>query len=166
MIEVHPDTGSEFINWHMKSCCDAEKISMTRSRPNHKNDNMHVEERNGHVIRKMIGYITLDNDPKRNALSFDLLNELLEAFNALKKEKVRVVILRSNKGAKVWSAGFNIDELPKDGSDPLAYDNPLQRVIRAIQNFPLISGTVTIGVSQFPDVRNRPDNGFTTIRHR
>ena len=87
-------------------------------------------------FRDMIGYITLDNDRKRNALSFDLLNELLEAFNELKKEKVRVVILRSNKGAKVWSAGFNIDELPKDGSDPLAYDNPLQRVIRAIQNFP------------------------------
>jgi methylmalonyl-CoA decarboxylase len=36
----------------------------------------------------------------------------------------------------VWSAGFNIDELPRDGSDPLAYDNPLQKVIRKIMSFP------------------------------
>jgi methylmalonyl-CoA decarboxylase len=84
----------------------------------------------------MIGYITLNHDLKRNALSFDLLNELLEAFTLLERKKARVVILRSNKGTKVWSSGFNIDELPRDGSDPLAYDNPLQRVIRAIQNFP------------------------------
>jgi hypothetical protein len=60
MIEVHPDTGSEFINWHMKGWCDTKKILMSRSRPNHKNDNMHVEERNGHIIRKYIGYIRLD----------------------------------------------------------------------------------------------------------
>ena len=60
MIEVHPDTGSEFINWHMKGWCDTKNITMTRSRPNHKNDNMHVEERNGHIIRKYIGYMRLD----------------------------------------------------------------------------------------------------------
>src|SRR3989344_8994833 len=57
MLEVHPDTGSEFINWHMKGWCDTKKINMSRSRPNHSNDNMHIEERNGHVIRKWIGYM-------------------------------------------------------------------------------------------------------------
>ena len=75
MIEVHPDTGSEFINWHMKSCCDAEKISMTRSRPNHKNDNMHVEERNGHIVRKYIGYIRLDC--KKDVLALNNVYEIL-----------------------------------------------------------------------------------------
>jgi len=60
MIEVHPDTGSEFINWHMKTWCALQKILMTRSRPNHSNDNMHVEERNGHIVRKYIGYTRLD----------------------------------------------------------------------------------------------------------
>ena len=33
---------------------------MTRGRPNHSNDNMHVEERNGHIVRKWIGYQRLD----------------------------------------------------------------------------------------------------------
>jgi len=60
MLEVHPDTGSEFINWHLKTWCDTNNITMSRSRPNHKNDNMHVEERNGHIIRKYIGYTRLD----------------------------------------------------------------------------------------------------------
>jgi hypothetical protein len=60
MREVHPDTGSEFVNWHMKGWCDIQNIIMTRSRPNHSNDNMHVEERNGHIVRKWIGYTRLD----------------------------------------------------------------------------------------------------------
>lgn len=69
MSEVHPDTGSEFVNWHMKSWCDMNDIKMTRSRPNHKNDNMHVEERNGHIVRKYIGYMRLDCPEAVDALN-------------------------------------------------------------------------------------------------
>jgi len=61
LLEIHPDTGSEFINYHLKNCCDNVGIRMTRSRPNHKNDNMCVEERNGHIIRKKIGYVRIDS---------------------------------------------------------------------------------------------------------
>ncbi|MCX6249790.1 MAG: methylmalonyl-CoA decarboxylase [Bacteroidetes bacterium] len=83
-----------------------------------------------------IGWITMNYDSKRNALSFEMLGNLLDAFKEMQEKKARVVILRANKGAQVWSAGFNIDELPEDGSDPLAYDNPLQKVIRSIMEFP------------------------------
>jgi hypothetical protein len=69
MREVHPDTGSEFVNWHMKAWCDTQSITMTRSRPNHSNDNMHVEERNGHIVRKWIGYIRLDCKESVDALN-------------------------------------------------------------------------------------------------
>jgi len=84
-----------------------------------------------------IGWITMNNDTKRNALSIDMLNGILDAIQFMIKEKARVVILRANRGSKVWSAGFNIDELPRDGTDPLAYDNPLQKVIRAIMKLPV-----------------------------
>ena len=57
---LHPDTGSEFLNWHLKDWCDRENIELTRSRPSHKNDNAYVEERNGHVIRKWLNYNRLD----------------------------------------------------------------------------------------------------------
>lgn len=69
LIEIHPDTGSEFINWNLKGWCDTNGIQMTRSRPNHKNDNMHVEERNGHIVRKYIGYIRLDCEEAVQALN-------------------------------------------------------------------------------------------------
>lgn len=60
MLGIHPDTGSEFINWNLKHWCDEEEIAMTRSRPNHKNDNAYVEQKNGHVIRRFLGYTRYD----------------------------------------------------------------------------------------------------------
>jgi len=94
MKSIHPDTGSEFINWHMKACCDALKIDMTRSRANHKNDNMCVEERNGHVVRKKIGYIRIDCEESVEILNayYDKLCLLFNHFIAVRrtKEKVRV----------------------------------------------------------------------------
>jgi methylmalonyl-CoA decarboxylase len=87
-------------------------------------------------FKDQIGWITMNHDAKRNALSFELLCNLLDAMDEMLVRNARVVILRANKGAKVWSAGFNIDELPRDGRDPLAYDNPLQKVIRSIMEFP------------------------------
>ena len=57
---IHPDTGSEFINWHLKKWSDKEEIELTRSRPNHKDDNGYVEQKNGHVVRRFIGYTRLD----------------------------------------------------------------------------------------------------------
>lgn len=86
--------------------------------------------------KNKIGWITLNNDSKRNALSFELLCGLIDALDEMALRKARVVILRANPGTKIWSAGFNIDELPRDGRDPLAYDNPLQQVIRSIMEFP------------------------------
>ncbi|MEK6947571.1 MAG: hypothetical protein AABX32_08250, partial [Nanoarchaeota archaeon] len=59
-LMAHPDTGGEFINYLAKDWFEENKIEFTRSRPGRKNDNMYVEERNGHVIRKMIGYANLD----------------------------------------------------------------------------------------------------------
>lgn len=61
LLMVHPDTGGEFITKIMKEWCEKEGIEFTRSEPGKKNDNMFVEERNGHVIRKHLGYARLDN---------------------------------------------------------------------------------------------------------
>jgi hypothetical protein len=60
LLALHPDSGSEFINWHLKDWCDAEGIALSRSEPYKKNDNMCVEERNGHVIRRYLGWERLD----------------------------------------------------------------------------------------------------------
>lgn len=68
---LDPDTGSEFINWHVKDWCDQEHIELTRSRPNHKNDNAHIEQKNYTTVRKFLGYVRIETE---NAIR--LMNEL------------------------------------------------------------------------------------------
>lgn len=55
---LDPDNGSEFINWHLKDWCDAHTppIELTRSRAYKKNDNAHIEQKNGAITRRFIGY--------------------------------------------------------------------------------------------------------------
>jgi len=86
-------------------------------------------------IKNRIGIVTLNNPEKRNALSKDLLNELLSTFSELKNLKIRVVILRAHKDAKVWSAGHDVNELPL-GEDPIGFENPLEETLRCIPEYP------------------------------
>lgn len=55
LLHIHPDSGGEFINYHLLKWSSDNNIDMTRSTPNKSNDNMYVEERNGHVVRKYLG---------------------------------------------------------------------------------------------------------------
>ena len=92
--ELHPDTGSEFINWVAKGWCDAHGIKLTRSEPGKKNDNMYVEERNGHVVRRYLGYIRLDDPDVVPLLNqfYDVLalylNHFMPVRRTLSKERV------------------------------------------------------------------------------
>ena len=69
-------------------------IEMTRSRPNHKNDNQYIEERNGHIVRKFAGYQRLDIPETVDVLNqlYDILSVYLNHFVAvrkcLKKERI------------------------------------------------------------------------------
>lgn len=83
-----------------------------------------------------IGVITFNNDEKRNSMSLAFLSEFTQAFDELAVDQARVVILRSNPGAKVWSAGLDISELPEPGKDPLPYGHPLELLMRKIEDFP------------------------------
>jgi len=84
---MHPDTGSEFINRFVINWCERENIELSRSRPGHKNDNMYVEERNGHVVRKFIGYVRLDCFEAVDALNavYDVLTPYLLHFVAVRR---------------------------------------------------------------------------------
>lgn len=52
------DNGSEFLNWHLIKYFTNRKrpVQYTRSRPYHKNDNAHVEEKNWTLVRQYLGY--------------------------------------------------------------------------------------------------------------
>ncbi len=101
-----------------------------------------VSETDGHL-----GMITLNNPEKRNCLSAPLIQELFNALDQFEASDIRVVILRAPAGAKVWSAGHDVNELPKPGRDPLPYAAPFERLLRRVQDYPgpviaMIEGSV------------------------
>ena len=56
LLGVDSDNGSEFINQYFYTYCRQEKITFTRSRSYKKNDSCHVEQKNGNVVRRLVGY--------------------------------------------------------------------------------------------------------------
>ncbi|MFC2014319.1 hypothetical protein ACFLU8_05600 [Chloroflexota bacterium] len=56
LLGLDSDNGSEFINHHLYSYCQREKITFTRYRSYKKNDSCHVEQKNWSVVRRLVGY--------------------------------------------------------------------------------------------------------------
>jgi hypothetical protein len=56
LVGLDSDNGSEFINRHLYTWCQQEGVTFTRSRAWKKNDSAHVEQKNGAVVRQLVGY--------------------------------------------------------------------------------------------------------------
>jgi hypothetical protein len=56
VLGIDSDNGSEFINRCFYKYCHEEEITFTRSRSYKKNDSCHVEQKNGNVVRRIVGY--------------------------------------------------------------------------------------------------------------
>jgi len=138
ITHVHPDTVSEFINWTMKPWCDENNIKMTRSEPGRSNDNMHVEERNGHVVRKYLGYTRFDCKE-----TVDLINELYDILGLYLNhfQAVRRTISKERVGAKYKRVYEKIAKTPYQRmieSDDIDYDTKLQLRFEHAQLNPLV----------------------------
>jgi methylmalonyl-CoA decarboxylase len=104
-------------------------------------------------IADAIGTITLDRDSRRNALCEEMVQAFVVALASFTAAGVRCVVFRAKPGSKVWSAGHDIDELPAAGLDPLAWRDPLRKLIREIEAFPapviaMIEGSVWGGACE------------------
>jgi hypothetical protein len=102
--EIHPDTGDEFINYHVKRWCDdpMNSIAITRSEPYKKNDNMCIEERNNTLARRHLGYARLD-DVSCVALAATILEKASLIHNHFRP--VRRMTNKVRIGAK-WKRTF------------------------------------------------------------
>jgi methylmalonyl-CoA decarboxylase len=94
-----------------------------------------------------VGIIVLDDQRKRNAIGARMANGVVAALARLQAQHARAVVLRAAAGMDVWSAGHNIDELPRGRRDPLGYNDHLEGLLRAIRIFPapiiaMVHGTV------------------------
>jgi hypothetical protein len=56
LLGVDSDNGSEFINQSFYTYGRKEQITFTRSRAYKKNDSCHVEQKNGNIVRRLVGY--------------------------------------------------------------------------------------------------------------
>lgn len=94
LLGLDPDTGSEFVNWHMKHWCDAHGIDLTRIRPYHKNDHGRIEQKNYTNVRKLSGYIRVDTNVRLKILQKlygvyeDFVNHFLPSQKCLEKKRV------------------------------------------------------------------------------
>ncbi len=63
LLGFDSDNGSEFLNWHLlRHFCERKKpVQFTRSRPYHKDDNAHIEQKNWTQVRQWLGYFRFDN---------------------------------------------------------------------------------------------------------
>jgi hypothetical protein len=98
LLGLDSDNGSEFINQHLFTYCQREKITFTRSRSYKKNDSCHVEQKNWSVVRRLIGY---DRYSSRTALEtlnrvYDLLRLYVNFFQPVMK-----LVGKTRHGARV-----------------------------------------------------------------
>jgi hypothetical protein len=56
ILGIDTDNGSEFINEELLAYCTGEQITFTRGRVGNKNDQAWVEQKNGSVVRQLVGY--------------------------------------------------------------------------------------------------------------
>ena len=73
------DNGSEFINQILYKYCHREKLEFTRSRPNRKNDNAYIEQKNWTHVRKVLGYLRYDT-PEELMIINDLYHHELRLY--------------------------------------------------------------------------------------
>jgi methylmalonyl-CoA decarboxylase len=98
--------------------------------------------------------VTMANGARRNAMGMQLLAELTDALVLAEESRARALIFRAEPGVTTWSAGYDIAELPTDGSDPLTWTNPLEGFLHAVRQapFPVIAaveGGVWGGACEF-----------------
>jgi hypothetical protein len=74
LLGLDTDNGSEFLNQELLAYCERERITFTRGRAYKKNDQCYVEQKNGSIVRALVGYDRFEGEA-----AYRQLNELYRA---------------------------------------------------------------------------------------
>lgn len=88
-------------------------------------------------LHERVGTVIMRNAAKLNCLSHSLMEELMIGIRDLETHGAGAIVIRAEAGVKVWSAGHDISELPEPRRDPLSYGDPLETLLRAVQDCPV-----------------------------
>ena len=99
LLGIDSDNGSEFINQCFYNYCRDEKITFTRSRSYKKNDSCHVEQKNGNIVRRFVGYERYASKASFECLGrvYDLVRLYINFFQPTMK-----LVSKTRHGAKVY----------------------------------------------------------------
>jgi hypothetical protein len=75
LLGIDTDNGGEFINVELMTFCEQEHLTFTRGRPRRSNDQCYIEQKNGQVVRQVVGY-----DRFEGKLAYQQLTELYRAL--------------------------------------------------------------------------------------
>ena len=100
LLGIHPDNGSEFLSRRLIDWCREEGIVIARSRPFHKNDNPHVEQKNWTLVRRLIGYQRLDAPWQLSWLD-EFYTELLRPYNNCFQPVMKLIAKEHPAGGKL-----------------------------------------------------------------
>ncbi len=76
LLGIDTDSGSEFLNAELIAYCEQHQLTFTRGRPGCKNDQAHVEQKNGAVVREAVGCVRLEG--------VQAYHQLREVYRALR----------------------------------------------------------------------------------
>jgi len=98
LLGLDTDGGSEFINYEVLDYCETNKITFTRSRAYKKNDQAFVEEKNGSVVRRLVGYDRFEGPKAWATLArfYSVLRKYVNFFQPSVK-----LLKKTRTGAKV-----------------------------------------------------------------
>lgn len=99
LLGLDSDNGSEFINQKLFQYCNREHITFTRSRAYKKNDGCHVEQKNGALVRRLVGYRRYNS---KDALAMlNRIYSLLRLYTNFFQPSMKL-IEKHRQGAKVY----------------------------------------------------------------
>lgn len=98
-------------------------------------------------VKDRVCYVEMQNGKHFNCLSEEMCTELIAALKFGYEQECVGIVIKAQVNRGVWSAGHDIKELPQDGSDPLAFYVPMEKLIRKVQDIPIpviayVEGTV------------------------
>jgi len=97
--EIHSDNGTEYINFHLFRYTQREGLGFSRSRPNKKNDNCFVEQKNWTHVKKYVGYLRYDSKEEQEILN-DLYRNELRLYKNFFQPVIKLV-LKERVGGKI-----------------------------------------------------------------
>jgi len=98
LLGLDTDSGSEFINYEVLDYCELNHITFTRSRAYKKNDQAFVEEKNGSVVSRLVGYDRFEGPKAWASLAgfYSVLRKYVNFFQPSVK-----LLKKTRAGAKV-----------------------------------------------------------------